>query len=299
MSETPAAPTIAPPTAAKSPAELAARYGLTRSGARPPLAEYARQLWARRSFIFAYASARNRAAFTESIFGQAWQVLTPLLNAGVYYLIFGELLQTKRGVHNFVAFLVTGVFIFNYTQRSMIAGSTAVTSRLSLIRALYFPRATLPLATTVIELQQLLWSMAVLFVIVLSTGEPLRLTWLLAIPALLLQTIFNVGVALILARLTTRFRDLQQLLPFMLRTLLYFSGVFWSIHRFTAHAPHLVAVALDSNPTAIYIQLMRGALITHQRVQPDAWVLALWWALLAFGCGFVYFWRAEESYGRG
>jgi teichoic acid transport system permease protein len=286
-------------TAAPSPAELAGRYGLTRSGARPSLPDYGRLLWGRRHFILAYASARNHASYSKSTLGQAWQVLTPLLNAAVYYFIFGELLQTRRGVSNYVAFLVTGVFIYHYSQRSMTSGAIAVTSRLGLVRALHFPRATLPLATTVIELQQLLWSLGVLAVIVLATGEPLRATWLLALPALALQTVFNAGVALMLARLTTHLRDLQQLLPFILRTLLYVSGVFYDIDQFAKHAPTAVAVVLHANPFAIYVRLVRDALLEHQHVQSDAWLLAVVWAVVAFAAGYVFFWAAEESYGRG
>ncbi len=85
------------------------------------------------------------------------------------------------------------MFVFNFTQRAFISTSTVITDSLPLIRALQFPRAALPLAYVIIELQQMLLSMAVLVVIILITGEPLTWYWLLAIPALLLQTIFNVG----------------------------------------------------------------------------------------------------------
>jgi len=247
----------------------------------------------------AYARAQNSAQYTESKLGQVWQLLTPLLNAGVYYLIFGLLLKTNRGVDNFTAFLVTGVFIFTYTQRAVTAGSAAITSRLGLVRALYFPRAMLPLATTVTAWQQLLASMLVLAVIVLATGEPLTLSWLLLAPALALQTIFNTGLALIFARLTTRLRDLQQLLPFALRTLQYASGVFYSIDVFSAHAPTAARVVLEVNPAAIYIELARASLLRTHTLAGYVWPLAVGWAVVTFSIGFVYFWRGEELYGRG
>jgi teichoic acid transport system permease protein len=50
--------------------------------------------------------------YTEARLGQLWQVLTPLLNSAVYYLIFGVLFKANRGISNYPAFLVTGVFIF-------------------------------------------------------------------------------------------------------------------------------------------------------------------------------------------
>ena len=131
--------------------------------------------------------------YTEARLGQLWQVLTPLLNAGVYYLIFGLLLGTNRGVPDYISFLVTGVFVFNFTQRAFITSSQVIRDTLPLIRALYFPRACLPLGYVLIELQQLILSFAVLFVIVLVAGEPLTPYWLLIFPVLILQSVFNVG----------------------------------------------------------------------------------------------------------
>jgi teichoic acid transport system permease protein len=246
-------------------AEFAIAHGLRPSAERPRILAYLRQLWRRRSFILAFATARNIAMYTQARLGQLWQVLTPLLNAGVYFLIFGLLLHVNRGVPNYLAFLVTGVFVFTFTQRAFISTSTVITNSLPLIRALQFPRAALPLAYVVIELQQVLLSMVVLAVIVLATGEPLTWYWLLVIPALLLQTIFNVGVGLFVARLGSQVNDFSQLLPFLLRTWLYLSGVIFSIATLSIKTHRWIVVALQLNPAALYITLIRNALLQTQR----------------------------------
>ena len=167
--------------------------------------------------------------YSEARLGQVWQILTPLLNAAVYFLIFGVILDTRRGVPNFIPFLVTGVFVFNFTQRSFIIASRVINDSLPLIRALHFPRACLPLGYVLIELQQMAISMVVLIVIVLGFGEPFTWYWLLALPALALQTFFNVGVALILARVGAGVDDVSQLIPFIVRTWMYASGVMFFI----------------------------------------------------------------------
>ena len=64
-------------------------------------------VWQRRHFIVAYATARNVSMYTEARLGQLWQVLTPLLNSAVYYLIFGVLFKANRGISNYTAHLVT------------------------------------------------------------------------------------------------------------------------------------------------------------------------------------------------
>jgi len=285
-----------------SPAQLAAKYGLSVSGARPGMVEYTRQLWGRRHFINEFAKARTSAQYTQARLGQLWQVMTPLLNAAVYYLIFGLLLGTSKGIDNFIAFLVTGIFIFTFTQSSVMAGVRAVAGNLGLIRALHFPRASMPIALTLVQLQQLVMSMFVLIAVVLMTGEVPQASWLLVFPALFTQWIFNTGLAMIVARLGSKMTDLTQLMPFILRTWMYVSGVMYSIAKMTESAPHFVRILLDINPVAVYIDLMRFALIdsvTSSQMPPHVWASAVGWALVVGVGGYIYFWKAEEQYGRG
>ncbi|MER6982528.1 ABC transporter permease [Streptomyces carpinensis] len=283
---------------------LAARYGLSVSGARPSLPQYIRQLWARRHFITAFATAKLTAQYSQAKLGQVWQVATPLLNAAVYYFIFGVLLGTKHGVSDYIPFLVTGVFVWTFTQSSIMAGTRAISGNLGLVRALHFPRAALPISFALQQLQQLLFSMAALVVILFCFGIPLGISWVLTIPVLFLQFVFNAGVSMIMARMGAKTPDIAQLMPFILRTWMYVSGVMFSIDSTLKHSslPHIVQVLLEANPAAVYIDLMRFALIDsfHAKQLPHhVWAFALGWALLAGVGGFIYFWKAEERYGRG
>jgi teichoic acid transport system permease protein len=319
--------------------DLALRHGLKQTAVRPPLRGYAGELWQRRHFITGFATARNVAMYTEARLGQLWQVLTPLLNAGVYYLIFGLLLGTNRGVPDYISFLVTGIFVFNFTQRAFLTSSQVIRDTLPLIRALYFPRACLPLGYVLIELQQLLLSFAVLFVIILITGEPPTPYGLLIVPILVLQSVFNVGAGLILARWGSGFDDVSQLLPFIVRTWLYVSGVLFSLQSLSLKKPLVdhptIAYLLQINPAAVYITLIRyGLLEKYRNAMPGAkpynqhrcqlyhlipghvptfsaychpnlpgiptlWVYGVGWAVVTVVVGFLFFWRAEARYGRG
>jgi teichoic acid transport system permease protein len=286
-------------------AALAARHGLTVSGARPSLPQYIRQLWARRHFITAFATAKLTAQYSQAKLGQVWQVMTPLLNAAVYYFIFGVLLDTKRGVADFIPFLVTGVFVWTFTQSSIMAGTRAISGNIGLVRALHFPRAALPISFCIQQLQQLLFSMAALVIILLAVGVPPAPSWILAVPVLVLQFVFNAGVSMVLARLGAETPDIAQLMPFILRTWMYISGVMWSIDNLLSKhkdLPAWVADLLRANPAAVYIDLMRFALIDTfhaSQLPPHVWAWATGWALLAGVGGFIYFWKAEETYGRG
>ncbi|MEU9381216.1 ABC transporter permease [Streptomyces sp. NPDC048279] len=298
-------PPPTPVTAEDDLAALAARHGLSVSGARPTLPQYVRQLWARRHFITAFATAKLTAQYAQAKLGQVWQIMTPLLNAAVYYFIFGILLDTKRGVPDYIPFLVTGVFIWTFTSSSIMTGTRAIAGNLGLVRALHFPRAALPISFCLQQLQQLLFSMCALIAILLCFGVPVAASWLLAVPALILQFTFNTGMSLIMARMGAKTPDIAQLMPFVLRTWMYVSGVMWSIDKLTSGhkgLPSWVAPVLKANPSAVYIDLMRFSLIDSfhaSQLPAHVWVVATGWALVVGVGGFIYFWKAEETYGRG
>jgi teichoic acid transport system permease protein len=280
-------------------AELAARHGLTRVGLDTPFRPYLRQLWGRRHFIGAYARARIQQENARNKLGEVWLVLNPILNAAVFYFIFGVLLKTSRGVDNYVAFLIIGVFFFTYLQRSISAGASSVSGNLNLIRAFHFPRAVLPLATTVKQLMQLGYSTIVLIVIVLATGEPLTWKWLLLPVTIALLTLFAAGLSLAAARVNTVFNDFSNFLPFLLRAWLYLSGVFFNIQAFGENWPEWARTILLYQPGAIYLECARVALMDSYSAPTDIWWWAIGWAVGAFTIGFVFFYRAEGRYGRG
>ncbi|MFI8366183.1 ABC transporter permease [Streptomyces sp. NPDC085466] len=299
--------TTARPAPAPSGEELQAlarRHGLSVSGARPSLPAYVRQLWARRDFIAAFATARLTAQYSQARLGQLWQLMTPLLNAAVYYLMFGVLMNVQHGIPDYLPFLLTGVFVWTFTANTLTAGTRAISGNIGLVRALHFPRASLPLSLALLQLQQLLLSLGALVAILLCFGEFPTWSWLLAVPAIALQALFSAGVSLALARLAARTPDISQLMPFVLRTWMYVSGVMWSIGSMASSGrfPDWVVLALQCNPAAVYIDLVRFALVdsfTAENLPPHVWALAAGWAVLAFAGGFVWFWKAEETYGRG
>lgn len=326
---------VSPEFGDQSLVELARNYGLRPSALRPSPFRYVQELWQRRHFMLAFATAQNIAMYTDAKLGQLWQVLTPLLNVAVYWLIFGKLLDISRGVPDYIAFLVVGVFVFNFTQRSIISTSKVITDSLPLIRALQFPRAALPLAYVLIELQQMLIASVVMIIIVLIGGEPVTWYWLLFIPALLVQSVFNAGIGMFVARVGAQLNDFSQLLPFLLRTWMYMSGVLFSLltlanYRFGQTHAWLIKL-MYINPAYIYITLTRLALLQNQRrsapgakpynatlchqwgsghefysaychpvISPALnWPMAIGWAVLVMVVGFFFFWRAETRYGRG
>jgi teichoic acid transport system permease protein len=282
--------------------ELARKHGLSAAGRLPSLPDYSRQLWSYRHFIASYANAKVSSALGRTKLGIFWQVLTPLINAAVYYVIFGVILNTKSGVDNFVPYLCTGVFIFGFTQSVVQAGIQAISGNLGLIRALHFPRASLPLAITMVEIRNMLASLAVLMIIVLGFGEAITWEWLLVVPIFLLQTIFNAGLAMGVARLGSKVADFKQLVPFIMRIWLYGSAVLYPVTRFSDHLSGWKLHLVEANPLLVFIDLMRHSLMEDVPLAASPtvlWLEAIGWAAVVGLGGYVYFWRGEKGYGRG
>ncbi|MFT4108577.1 ABC transporter permease [Propionicimonas sp.] len=277
-------------------AELAAEHGLKRVGARPPFWRYVADAWHRRDFVVALAMYRLRAGLEGNRLGVLWLVLQPTLNALIYGTIF-YVIQRGTDPIQFAAHVVIGVFLFQFFQRSMTQGAKSITGNQSLVQSLAFPRITLPIAEVVEEFLSLMPSIAVLFVILPFLGHWPAVEWLLIIPLLALFTLFNTGIALFTARLTVHVRDLTQLLPFLARILFYTSGVLFDVNKIFEQHPSIIEF-YDFVPIYQVLQMARDALLGGHDYNPLYWLYFSIWSVGAFVIGLLFFWVAEERYGR-
>ncbi len=277
-------------------AEYAAKSGLHRVGARPPFWSYLKQTWERRDFIVAMAQFRLRASVEANRLGVGWLFLEPVLNALIYGTIFGVIQGGARGP-DYPAHVMVGVFLWGFFSASLVKGAKSITGNQSLVQSLAFPRLTLPAAQIMEELISLMPAIGLLMVILPFMGHWPTLEWLLFIPLLLLYSMFNAGVAMIAARLTVHVRDLTQILPFLSRLLFYTSGVLFNVSTLFRDHPWVIKV-YDFHPVYQVLTLARGIFLNTKVFDPMYWGYFGVWSVLTFGVGLVFFWVAEERYGR-
>jgi len=277
-------------------AEEAGKFGLDRVGARPSLGDYLRQTWERREFIYELAKARVQKQNQQNRLGMIWVVLKPTLNALMYGVIFGVLQGDKKGP-DFPVFVVIGVFLFEFFTSSMNGGAKSITGNQALVQSLSFPRLSLPIAQITQNLLTLMPMVAVMFIYAMILGTTPKWSWFGIVPLIALFTVFNIGVALICARITVHVRDFTQILPLVTRMLFYTSGVLFSVDRILNHWPWLVTV-FDYHPLYQTLQLARAMIMNDAEYNPMAWLVVTVWSLVVLIVGLVYFWKAEERYGR-
>jgi teichoic acid transport system permease protein len=277
-------------------AELARRYGLQPMGVRPPLGRYIRDVWDKRHFLVTLSAANFVSRHQNNYLGQLWAVLNPLLLGLAYFLIFGLLLGTREGTENYIGFLTIGLFGFMFLSAGFNYAAKALVDQLSLVRALQFPRALMPISVVLTELFASLPAFVLLILIALLTGETPQWKWLLFPVAILVIAVTTTGLGLLSARFVHGARDLANLIPLLTRMLRYVSGVFFSI---ATYASGLMGDILAYQPVAVSLTMMRECLLAEAPLSWQTWAWSAGWAVGLFSLGFVVFWRAEATYGRG
>ncbi|MGI9622698.1 MAG: ABC transporter permease [Acidimicrobiales bacterium] len=258
------------------------------------LREYLADLWDRREFVRAMPRHELHAQNLDTALGNFWFLINPILLTGIYWLIFGVLLDVNRGADNYVTFLLIGVLLYRFFASTTVVASRAMFRNRGLVRSLYFPRAVIPLAVSLSSLYTLMPGLLVLFITAIVTGEVPDWRWLFFPAVVAITFVFVTGSILIFARLGHSFRDLSSILPHVTRLGFYASGVLYDPEAFTDNP---AALALfDVNPLYQFISLGRWS-IMEQDVSWWFWITAPAWALASVIYGFVYFWRAETTYG--
>lgn len=283
--------------------------GLIPLGGRPRWRDYLAAMWSRREFTINLASGQLRGQNMDTLLGNFWQLINPILLIAVYFFVFGVLLGNLGGdalpwrPSNYIGFLSVGVFIYSYQQRAIVAGASSIVGNLGLIRSLQFPRAVLPTSTVIKEVLGFGSSFVVMVVVMLVSGEGVSWSWLWFPLIFVLATMFALGGSLVTARLTEAVRDTRNLLPFVFRLLFYVSGILYDITRFTAEFDDWSF--LDDlfllNPFYVYVSMVRESLMsTYSHTNPPLlWVAGVAWAVIALAGGLSYFVGAEKRYGRG
>lgn len=272
--------------------------GLSPVGVRPSLIEYLSQLWDRRHFIWMDARHRVATQNSRNRLGGLWLLLRPILDALMYYLIFGVILsRVLEGVENVPAFIIVGILMFRSTMRSISTGPAILSSGRSMIRAFSFPRASLAIAAELRDTLQMQYTIAVvlLLVILIPPYESPEWTWFLVLPIYVLQFFLNLGISFYTARIGFMIPDVSQLMSFVGRFMMYGSGVIFPIDRWSDH-PAIMAI-IQANPVYHMIVMYREVIIDGVVPAAEHWMVLGAWAGGLTLFGFLYFWQGEATYG--
>lgn len=270
--------------------------GLKTLELRPGVLEYIRQIRSRWDYIVEDSKAKAFRTQRSYRFWKVWLIVLPMLDAALYGFLFGFLLQTSRGIENFVGYLILGLTYFSFMSRLLKAGSGLVVTNRNLIRAFAFPRAAIVISQSLRYFWDALPAaiVAVLATLVLQWDQPLSWTLVFIVPIYILMFMFGTGLMFLTARLTAFTPDFKVLIDLFSRAWMFSSGIFYSIERF-AHRPIIYEV-MSWNPAHRFLECVREIII--QGTAPsivDFGILASW-SFGTFLVGFLVFWQSEGKY---
>jgi teichoic acid transport system permease protein len=193
-----------------------------------PLVPYVRTLWERRRFMLELARADLRGKQSSTIMGRLWGVLDPLLQAGIYYMLFTIIRQGARPTE-FLHVLIGGIFLFQLALSAITEGGRSIRNAKNLMLNSTFPRALFPITT--VWRGVLKFGPAVAVYAAFHIGLQAPVGWgLLLLPILFaFQVVLMVGLALLVSTLVVFFKDAGNAVQYIGRILFFTTPVIYPL----------------------------------------------------------------------
>src|SRR3954454_7651627 len=257
----------------------------------PPIRPYLRELWRRREFAFELARTDLRSQHFDTVFGQLWLILNPLLLAGVYFVLV-DILRSGQRPPGFFAHLVGALFAYYFVSDSVRRAIRSVTSGGRLILNTSFPRTLLPLSALIIGVRRFLPTLVVYIPVHLISGLPVTPALLWLIPIFGMMILLACGLSMIVAAAQVYFRDLKNFLPYALRVWLYASPVLYTAHE----VPDRYSIILALNPLASLLTSWSDVLDKSITPPLHDMLIGLAWSVGLLIAGAVFFISREREF---
>jgi homopolymeric O-antigen transport system permease protein len=244
-----------------------------------------------------------RGRYKRSALGWTWSLLNPLSTVIVFSVVFAFFLKINpptghpSGLHSFPMFLLCGLLPFNYLSNGMNGSLDALLANSNLIRKVYFPREVLVVSTVGALLVTFLVELAVLGVILLLLGNMI-LPWIpLVLVLVAIQSVFVLGIGLMLSVLNVYFRDVKHFIAVALQALFYSAPIVYPV-RFVEDAASRTSFPLlrvyQLNPLVRFVEAYRAVLydLRFPAFSDVAYVSV--WAVAVLALGLFVFHRLDR-----
>ena len=246
-------------------------------------------LWVRRDYIGAYK---------QTILGPIWHFLSPVFSTFTYMLIFGKIANLSTdGVPMFL-FYNAGITIWNFFNGSFTASSGAFINNAAIFGKVFFPRLIMPLASVVSMLikfciQISLFLLVYLYMIFFKEYRP-EVGWgLLLIPLnLILIGGIGFGLGLIVSSITTKYRDLNQLVSFGMQLVMYATPVIYAFSTVSSGMKKW----LQLNPLVAPVESFKYAFFGIGTFNIAGLVYSFAWMVISIFVGLLLFNKAERNF---
>jgi lipopolysaccharide transport system permease protein len=252
-----------------------------------------RELFQYKDLLLRFVRRDIIASYQQTILGPIWVFLQPLFTTFVYFIIFSRVAKIPTDDIPAPLFYLPGIIIWSYYADCITTTMNTFQYNAYIFNKVYFPRLIVPLSSVLfhtfrISIQLLLFLVVCLFYFV--SGTSLHFGWqiLIAPFMILLTACFALGCGLIISVLTAKYRDLDNIMQFLLRLFMFaapvvypaslvpqkFKFIFWlnpltpviEIFRSSFFKPHPLPLAyLLLSVLTTFIVLMTGIILFNKR----------------------------------
>ena len=246
---------------------MATRTTVINPPGRLPLPAW-REMWEAREVFTRFGIRDLKLRYRQTALGVIWVVLQPLLSAGIFSIVFGQIADlSSDGVPYFV-FSFTGMLAWTLFNGIVSRAAPSLVNNQALVSKVFFPRLLVPLSSVLSVLVDFL--VAGVLMVGLIVWYDIPITWaLLTLPLWILAVILlGSGLGMAASALMVKFRDIAYVVPFALQTLLYASPLAYSL----SEVGQSIRWLFDINPLTWILEGFRWSLLGL--AQPEAWQMA-------------------------
>lgn len=220
-----------------------------------------KELWHYRDLLVLFVRRDFVTVYKQTILGPLWFFIQPILTTITFTIIFGNVAQLSTDGAPKVVFYMAGITLWNYFSTCLTAVSGVFNTNAGIFGKVYFPRLIMPLTTVISNLmkfgvQFLLFLCFVSYFVVQEQIHPNL--WVLALPlVIVLMALIAMGIGLILSSMTTKYKDLNQLISFGMQLFMYATPVIYP----SSAIPPAYQWVVNLNPLVSLFDYMRFAFL--------------------------------------
>jgi len=250
-----------------------------------------RELWQYRELIYFLTWRDIKVRYKQATLGVAWAILQPVLTTLITSLVFGYLLKVDTGSDlPYPVFTLAAQLPWHLFQLSLQKSSMSLVSNSNLITKIYFPRIIIPLSSVLAVLVDFGISLLLLFGAMFIYKLPITWNALWLIPLTLLAILAALAVGLWLSALNVQYRDIQQMVPFLMQIWMYATPIVYPI---TIIPEGIIRNIYSLNPMVGVVQGFRWALFGG--AAPDISLFYTSIAVIVLLISGLYFFRRMEK----
>ena len=247
-----------------------------------------KELKAYRELFFYFAWRDVKVRYKQTAIGASWAIFQPFITMVVFTLFFNRVagIQTGSKAVPYAIFSFIGLLFWNYFSNALNRSANSLVDNQSVVTKVYFPRLIPPISSTIVSLIDFCFALLVYIgLMVYYQISPTPLGLLLFLPAVALTFVAAAGPGLFLAALNVKYRDVKQILPFLIQTGLFLTPVIYPV---TA-VPQQYQWLLYLNPMTGVINVMRSSLLGLGSINWALTGLSALSALVLLMFGLYYF----------